>query len=149
MVIQRDVHENMLKALKDGDKAKKQYYSNILSALKNKAKDLKVDMLDNDQAIEVITKQAKQIAESIEKCPASRVDLLEDMKAEQEIILGYLPKQLSEDEINKIIDDVLATLGIDAPSNKDRGMIMNELMPKVKGKADGKVVSNLLMARMH
>lgn len=146
--IQDNVYEKMLEALKNGDKEHKQYYSNILSALKNKAKDLKVEKLDNDTAVEVITKLAKQIAESIDTCPKDRVENLNNMKAEQEVILSYMPKQMTEDEINTVITDVLNNLGIDAPTNKDRGKIMQGVMPKVKGKADGKIVSKLLMARM-
>ena len=64
------------------------------------------------------------------------------------VLEEYAPKMMSEDEIKEVITSVLADLGIDAPTAKDKGKIMKELMPKVKGKADGKEVNQILASMM-
>ena len=64
------------------------------------------------------------------------------------VLEEYAPKMMSEDEIKAVITSVLADLGIDAPTAKDKGKIMKELMPKVKGKADGKEVNQILAGMM-
>ena len=86
-----------------------------------------------------------QNRDSIENCPASRPEILEKLNFEREIIAQYMPQQMNEDEINAVINEVLAELGIDTPTKGDKGKIMKVLMPKVKGKADGKLVNEILM----
>ena len=144
MSIMKDVHQKMVEAMKAKDKAAKDAYSNILATMKAKAKDLRVDEMTAEQEIEVITKMAKQNQESIDTCPADRVEVLDKLKFEREIITQYMPKQMDEDEIKAVISDVLAEIGLSAPTAKDKGKIMKVLMPRVKGKADGKLVNTVL-----
>lgn len=144
MSIMKDVHQKMVEAMKAKDKATKDAYSNILAAMKAKAKDLRVEELTSEQEIEVITKMAKQNQESIDTCPVNREETLAQLKFEREIIIQYMPKQMDEDEIKAVITNVLAELGLTAPTMKDKGAIMKVLMPRVKGKADGKMVNTLL-----
>ena len=77
-------------------------------------------------------------------CPADRTETLAQLKAELAVYEEFLPKQMDENEIRATIEDVLAELGIETPTGKDKGAIMKVLMPKVKGKADGKLVNAVL-----
>ena len=140
-----EIRSEMIAALKNGDKERKQVYSGILDALTKEAKALLVDNLTSEQEEAVIKRMLKQTDDSIEKCPASRPDFAEKLKFEREIIAKYMPAQMSEDEIKVVINEVLVELGITIPTKADKGRIMKVLMPKVKGKADGKLVNEVLM----
>ena len=146
MSIMREVQTKMNEALKVGDKELRQVYSNIYNAMSYKAKELRVDEMTEAQEIEVITKLVKQINESMRMCPADRVETLEKMKYELDIVSEYMPKQLDAEEISNIIKEVLSELGIENPTKSDKGNIMKVLMPKVKGKADGKLVNDVLIS---
>lgn len=144
MSVMADVHIRMVNAMKAKDKQSKDAYSNILAALKAKAKELLVDELTDEQAAQVIMKMAKQNQESIDTCPADREDILKTLQFERGIILRYMPEQMGEDEIKAVINDVLAEIGLTEPTAKDKGKIMKVLMPRVKGKTDGKLVNTVL-----
>ena len=148
MGIMKDVHQKMVEAMKVKDKASKDAYSSILAAMKAKAKDLRIDELDDTQAIEVITKLAKQNQESIDTCPKDRVEILDKLTFERTVIVQYMPKQMDESEIKAVITEVLAELGLTKPTMKDKGAIMKVLMPRIKGKADGKMVNTVLAGMM-
>lgn len=140
-----EIRSEMIAALKNGDKERKQVYSGILDALNKEAKALLVDNLTSEQEVAVIKRMLKQTDDSIEKCPASRPEFAEKLKFERDIIVKYMPQQMSEDEIRVVMDEVFAELGITIPTKADKGRIMKVLMPKVKGKADGKLVNEVLM----
>ena len=144
MSITNTVRENMKLALKSGNREAKQVYSSILNALNNKAKELLVPELTDEQAVEVVTKLVKQNKESIETCPSDRKEIIEKLEFERNILLQFLPKQMSESDIHSVIKQVLSDLGLNDPSVKDKGIIMKSLMPKTKGKADGKLVNTIL-----
>ena len=148
MSIEHIVREKMNNALKCGDKESRTVYSSIINALTNKAKELQVSELEHEQEIEVITKLVKQNKESIDTCPDNRVDILDKLNFERNILMEYMPKQMSEDEIISVIDAVVHELGISNPTQKDKCRIMKDLMPKVKGKADGKLVNKLLIDKL-
>ena len=140
-----EIRSEMIAALKNGDKERKQVYSGILDALTKEAKSLLVDGLTPEQEVAVIKRMLKQVDESILKCPASRPEIAEKLKFERDIIAKYMPQQMSEDEIRVVMNEVFVELGITAPTKADKGRIMKVLMPKVKGKADGKLVNEILM----
>ena len=140
-----EIRNEMVTALKNGDKERKQVYSGILDALTKEAKNLLVDNLTPEQEIAVIKRMMKQVDESILKCPASRPEIAEKLKFERAIIAQYMPQQMSEDEIKAVMNEVFVELGITAPTKADKGKIMKVLMPRVKGKADGKLVNEILM----
>lgn len=144
MSVMADVHIRMVNAMKAKDKQSKDAYSNILAALKARAKELLVDELTDEQAAQVIVKMAKQNQESIDTCPADRADIMKNLQFERGIILHYMPEQMGEAEIKTKISEVLFELGLTAPTVKDKGKIMKVLMPRVKGKADGKLVNTVL-----
>ena len=140
-----EIRSEMVTALKNGDKERKQVYSGILDALNKEAKNLLVDNLTPEQEVQVIKRMLNQNRDSIENCPASRPEILEKLNFERDIIAQYMPQQMNEDEIKAVINEVFAELDITAPTKGDKGKIMKVLMPKVKGKADGKLVNETLM----
>jgi len=95
----------------------------------------------------VLQKQAKQRRDSIEQFKAGgRDELVEKETKELELIESYLPKQMDEEEIKKLVDEAVASTG--ATSASDMGKVMGALMPKVKGKADGGLVSRLVKEKL-
>lgn len=101
----------------------------------------------DDDVLTVIEKEAKQRRDSIEQYTAGgRQDLAAKESKELEVLLKYLPEQMSEDQITKIIDDVMLNSGFS--NMQDMGKIMGLLMPRIKGKADGMLVSKLVKKRL-
>ena len=80
----------------------------------------------------------------MDKTPAERTEIIEECKFRIAVYEEFVPKMMEADAIEAVIKETLAELGIDAPTVKDKGKIMKVLMPKVKGKADGKLVNQLL-----
>jgi uncharacterized protein YqeY len=142
-----EVRKAMVDAMKAKDKDTKDTLSMLLAALKNKAIDKRADLTEEEE-VQVILKEIKQTKESLEMTPADRTDLIEEFKKRIAVLEGFAPKMMDADEIKAIISDVLSDLGIDAPTAKDKGRIMKELMPKVKGKADGKLVNEIVGSYM-
>ena len=138
-----EIRSAMVAAMKAGDKERKA----ALSFLKNKAIDKRADLTEEEEG-QVILKEIKQLKETIDMTPEDRTDLIEEAQKRLAVLEEYAPKMMSEDEIKAVITSVLADLGIDAPTAKDKGKIMKELMPKVKGKADGKEVNQILAGMM-
>lgn len=142
-----EVRSAMVAAMKAKDKDTKDALSALLTALKNKAIDKRADLTEEEE-IQVIMKEIKQTKETLEMTPADRTDMIEECKKRLAVLEQYAPKMMDEAEIRDVIQGVLSGLGIDAPSPKDKGRIMKELMPKVKGKADGKLVNDILTAML-
>ena len=137
-----EVRADMVKAMKAGDKATKESLSMLLSALKNKAIDKRADLTEEEET-QVVLKEIKQLKETLEMTPADRTDIIDECKHRLSVLENYAPKLMSEEEIKAVIKETLAEVGIDAPTGKDKGKIMKVLMPKVKGKADGKLVNQI------
>lgn len=142
-----EVRSAMIAAMKAGEKERKAALSFLLSSLKNKAIDKRADLTEEEEN-QVILKEIKQLKETIEMTPADRTDLLDEAEKRLAVLEEYAPKMMNEEEIRALISEVLSGLGIDTPLPKDKGRIMKELMPRVKGKADGKLVSEILSGLM-
>ena len=142
-----EVRSAMVAAMKAGDKERKATLSALLTALKNKAIDKRADLTEEEE-VQVILKEIKQTKETIDTTPADRTDILEECEKRLAVLEEYAPKMMGEEEIKAVIQGVLNDLGIEVPTAKDKGKIMKELMPKVKGKADGKLVSELVASFM-
>lgn len=138
-----EIRSAMVAAMKAGDKERKAALSFLLSALKNKAIDKREDLTEEEET-QVILREIKQTKETMEMTPAEREDILNECKKRLSVLEEYAPKMMGEEEILNIVRGVLSDLGIESPQAKDKGKIMKELMPKVKGKADGKVVSQIV-----
>ena len=133
------VRAAMVEAMKAKDKARKDSLSMLLSALKNAEID-KRSPLTEEEADAVVKKEIKQTKEA----PADRADIREEAQARLAVYQEFAPEDLTEEQIAEVIKSVLAELGIENPAPSDKGKIMKTLMPKVKGKADGKVVNQVL-----
>ena len=142
-----EVRKAMVEAMKAGNKERKESLSMLLSALKNKAIDKREDLTEAEEN-EVVLKEIKQTKETLEMTPADREDLVNECKNRISVYEEFAAKMLGEEEIKEVIQGVLAELGIDAPTGKDKGKIMKNLMPKVKGIADGKLVNQVLAGMM-
>ena len=140
-----EVRSAMIKAMKSGDKDTKETLSMLLAALKNKAIDKRSDLTEEEE-VQVIMKEIKQTKETLEMTPPDRREIIEDCSKRLAVLETYAPSMMDEAEIREIIASVLQGLGIDSPTAKDKGRIMKELMPKVKGKADGKLVNEIVMS---
>lgn len=107
----------------------------------------KKSKLDDSEVLSVVKKQIKQRQDSIEQfTKGERLEMAEKEKKEMEILKGYLPPELSADEIKKIIDEVIALTG--ALDMKDMGRVMKEVNAKTTGQADGRLVSDLVRERL-
>lgn len=138
-----EVRSAMVAAMKAGDKQTKESLSMLLAALKNKAIDKRADLTEEEE-IQVVMKEIKQTKETLEMTPADRTDIIDECNKRLAVLEQYAPKLMDEAEIKEVINATLSELGIDAPTAKDKGKIMKVLMPKVKGKADGKLVNQLV-----
>lgn len=142
-----EVRSAMIAAMKAGEKDRKAALSFLLSSLKNKAIDKRADLTEEEEG-QVILKEIKQLKETLDMTPADRTDIIEECKLRISVIEEFAPKMMGEEEIKAVVREVLDSLGIDSPTPKDKGKIMKELMPKVKGKADGKLVSEIVASFM-
>ena len=135
------VRAAMVEAMKAKDKARKDSLSMLLSALKNAEID-KREPLTEEEADAVVKKEIKQTRETYE--PADRDDIRAEAEARLAVYKDFAPEDMSGEQIAQVIKEVLSELGIEKPAPSDKGKIMKVLMPKVKGKADGKVVNQVL-----
>ena len=145
------LEEKLLNDYKEAMKAKDALKAGALSFLRaeliNVAMAKKKKALDDAEVIVVVRKQIKARQDSIEQFKkGNRLDLAEKESKEQEILKEYLPAQLSEEEIKKIIEEIVASVG--AQDMKDMGRVMKEVSAKVGQSADGKIVSDLVKARL-
>jgi len=141
------VRAAMVEAMKAKDKDRKDSLSMLLSALKNAEID-KRSPLTEDEENAVVKKELKQTKETMDTAPADRTDIIEEAKKRMAVYQEFAPADLTADQIAEVIKGVFAQLGIEAPTAKDKGKIMKVLMPLVKGKADGKVVNEILAGMM-
>ncbi len=137
------VRSQMMEAMKNGDKKRKDALSLLLSALKKKQIDKHADLTE-DEENEIVYKEIKEAHETIDTTPASRADIIDECKFTISVYSEFAPARMDEEQIKAIIADVLKELGIEQPEAKDKGRIMKTLMPLVKGKADGKLVNDLI-----
>ena len=137
------VRAAMMQAMKDKDKARKDALSLLLAALKNKAIDKRADLTEEEENA-VIFREIKQAQETVDTTPADRTQIIEEAKLRISVYSEFVPKLMDENEIAEVVRAVLAELAIEAPTVKDKGRIMKTLMPRVKGKADGSLVNQVL-----
>ncbi len=142
MGIKERLKEDMKEALKSKDKVRLSTIRMLQSLIKN-AEIEKRGELTEEEVISLLMKYAKQRRESIELYEkGGRQDLVEKEKRELEIVESYLPKQMDEEEIRELVKEAIEKTGASSP--KDIGKVMQYLMPKVKGRADGSTVSKIV-----
>lgn len=142
MPLKSQLTEDMKNAMRERNALRRDTIRFLLSAIHNE-EIAKQGELDDDGTIQVLTRQAQQRRDSIEAyTQGNRQDLADKEQAELEIIMDYLPEQMSGEEIERIVKEVLEE--VDATGPQDMGKVMGKLMPQLRGKADGKVVSGLV-----
>lgn len=135
------LQKDMIAAMKARDKARKDAISALVSAAKKVAIDEGCrDDIPEELVNRVIMKEMKTVKEQIDSCPADRTDLLEEYNLRYNVFKEYAPAMMSEEEVEELIkakfQDVLAT--------KNKGQVMKAVMPELKGKADGKVINQVV-----
>ena len=138
-----DIRKEMTSALKAGDKPRKEALSLLLSALKNKEIDKRAPLTD-EEAYAIIFKEIKEAKETIEASPKDRKDIIDECSTRIAVYSEFVPKLMDEEEIREVVLNTLKELSIEKPTAADKGKIMRVLMPKVKGKADGKLVNEIV-----
>ena len=147
MNLEERIKKDMITAMKAKDSFALTVIRMVKAAIDKERIDKKVDITD-DLIIDVVNKQIKMRNDSIEEfTKASRDDLVEKTKKEVEILKEYLPEQLEEAEVIKIIEDAISS--VEATSMKDMGKVMKEVTPKVKGRCDMKFVSETIKAKLN
>ena len=138
-----EIRAEMVTAMKNKDKDRKDTLSMLLSVLKNKAIDKRADLTEEEEYA-VVKKEMKQTKETLELAPPDRTDIKEQCEKRLAVLQEFAPEEMNEEAIKAAVQEVLTTLGIETPTAKDKGKIMKELMPKVKGKADGALVNQVV-----
>ncbi len=136
-----ELQKEMIAALKAGEKVRKNAISNLIAAIKKVAIDEGTrDDISEELVNRVILKEIKSIKEQIDSCPAERTDLKEEYQTNYDIISAFAPKQLDAEEIKKIITEKFS----DVIATGNKGMIMKAVMAELKGKADGKLINQVV-----
>lgn len=147
MELVKELDQDIIQAMKDKDSVKLTTLRGVKGAMKMQSIDHKKEIND-ELLIDIVSKEIKTRNESIKEFEkGSRQDLIDKTKAEIEILNKYLPEQLSEEEIVKIIEEVFDI--VKPESAKDMGKVMGTITPKVKGKADMGLVSTLIRQRLN
>jgi len=145
--IQERLIEDMKKAQKERDKLRLGAVRWIRDAIQKRAKDVGHE-LDASEAAEVLTSLAKKYRESIEQArKGGREEMASKEESELSVLEQYLPKQLTKEEIEALIDEVIAATGAKGP--KDMGVVMKSIKPKWSGRADGREVSEIARSKLN
>jgi uncharacterized protein YqeY len=140
------INSDLVSAMKARDKDRTVALRGLKSAIKYREIDKGSDLTDDD-VIAVVSSTVKKHKDSIEQYDkAGRDDLVQEEQAQLEVALAYLPKQLEAEEIEKEVDEIIADVGASGPS--DIGKVMKGIMPKLRGRADGKLVKEIVSRRL-
>lgn len=146
MDIRETLMQDLKAAMKEKDTIKKNTVTMIRSAILQFEKD-NLTELDEEGIMEIIAKELKKRRDVLPEYEKSgRDDLIADINREIEILLAYLPEQLSKEELEVIVAEAIAETG--ATSMKDIGKIMATVMPKTKGRADGKMINAIVKEKL-
>ena len=142
MTLKETFMEEMKNAMKEKDVMKKNVVTMVRSAIKQYEVDNRVE-LDDNGVLEIIAKEVKKRKDSLPEYEKSgREDLVESLKKEIEYLAKYLPEQMSEDEIREIVKATIEETG--AAGMKDMGKVMGPVIAKTKGRADGKIINQIV-----
>ena len=135
------LQKDMMAAMKAHDKERKDAISSLVSAVKKNAIDAGCrDAIPEDMVNSTILKELKTVQEQIDTCPVAREDLKAEYQVRYDVISQYAPKQLSPEEVKKVIEEKF----VDVIATKNKGAIMKAVMGELKGKADGKVINQVV-----
>ena len=144
--IKTKLEDDLKQAMRERNAPRRDVIRYIRSEIRNQEIRLRRD-LEDDDAIQVLSRQAQQRRDSIEAFQsANRQDLVDKERAELEIITEYLPRQMGEDEIRALVAQTVAETGAAGP--RDMGKVMSAIMPQVRGRAEGRQVSALVSEKL-
>ncbi|MHB8959962.1 MAG: GatB/YqeY domain-containing protein [Candidatus Limnocylindrales bacterium] len=142
MTLRERLHDDTTAAMRSGDSLRRDTLRMVQSAIYNVEKAKQV-ALSEDEVLGVVAKEVKTRRESVEAFRnGGREDLATKEEAEIAILSGYLPQQLTDDELRALVDEGIAATG--ATSARDMGKVMGYLAPRIRGRADGKTASGLV-----
>ena len=142
MSLKDKLMDDLKSAMKDKDTVRKNAVQMVRASVLQVEKDNKIT-LDDEGVIEVVAKEVKKRKDVLPEYEKSgRQDLIDELTREIEVLMVYLPQQMSEEEIEALVIDAIAQT--EAKSMKDIGKVMAVIMPQTKGKADGKVINNFV-----
>lgn len=146
MTLASRLHEDLTAAIRAHDEFRRDTLRMVISAAYNESKKARRDLTD-DEVTQVLTREVKSRNESVEAYSAAgRTEAADKERAEIDVIRGYLPEQLDAAELERLVRSAVEESG--ATSARDMGKVMALLMPKVRGRADGKQVSALVNAQL-
>ena len=146
MSLKEKLMEDLKDAMKNKDELKKNTVTMIRAAIKQIEVDKRVELEDND-VIDIISKEAKKRKDALAEFEkAGRQDLIDQTNAELALIKTYLPEELSEEELTKIIEETITEVG--AETMKDMGKVMQAVKAKTAGRADGKTINEIVKAKL-
>ena len=146
MSLKEKLADDLKAAMKDKNVVRKNAVQMVRAGILQIEKDKKIT-LDDEGVLDVIAKQLKQRRDSLPDYEKSgREDLIAELKAEMDVLMEYLPAQLTREELEEIVGQAIAATG--ASSMKDKGKIKAEVMPKTKGRADGKMINEIAKAML-
>lgn len=141
----KTLQSEMIAAMKAHDKERKDAISDLVSAVKKLAIDEeKRDEIPDELVDRAILKEMKSVKEQVDTCPESRSDLKEQYQNRYNVMAAFAPKQLDAEEIKKIITEKFS----DVIATKNKGLIMKSVMSELKGKADGKLINQVVAELM-
>ncbi len=146
MALLDQIQKDLKEAMKAKDSVRLGTLRLVLTAIKNKEKEVKRE-LEEKEVLQIISNQIKQRKDSVEQYrKGGREDLASKEEQELKILQSYMPEQLSEAELEKLVMETIQEVG--ATTVKDLGKVMKVIMPRVAGRADGKVVNQMVRSRL-
>ncbi|CAN5799506.1 GatB/YqeY domain-containing protein [soil metagenome] len=144
MSLAEQIQSDLTAAMKDRDKVRTATLRLVLAGIKNvRAEPGHGQQVTDEEVRDIISREAKKRRESVQTySDAGRDELAATEEAELDVLSDYLPAQMSEEEVRALVEQTVADVGATGPG--DLGKVMGALMPKVKGKADGKMVNNVV-----
>ncbi|WP_117169182.1 GatB/YqeY domain-containing protein [Paraliobacillus sediminis] len=147
MLLTERLNQDMKIAMKSRDKVTLSVIRMVKASLQNEAIKLGKDMLTDEEELTILSRELKQRNDSLHEFKeAGRMDLVEKLEVELDVLQVYMPEQLSNEELEEIVLQTIKE--VNASSKKEMGKVMGALMPKVKGKADGTEVQKLVQKHL-
>lgn len=148
MTLLEQLNTDMKQAMKDKDKDKLGVIRMVKASLQNEAIKQGKDTLSEDDELTVLSRELKQRKDSLQEFKAAgRDDLVAKLDVEINVLQAYMPKQLSEQDLEEIVQNTIKE--VNATSKKEMGKVMSAIMPKVKGKADGSAINKLVLKHLN
>jgi uncharacterized protein len=147
MTLLEKLNQDMKQAMKNKDKETLSVIRMVKASLQNESIKLGKDVLSEDEELTILSREVKQRKDSLQEFKsAEREDLVQKTETELHILEKYMPKQLTNEELEAIVQSTIEE--VNATSKKDIGKVMSAIMPKVKGRADGSQINKLVQKQL-